>query len=100
MSIKEFLESAELINPDDKDYTDGHIFMLAFGSYGEHRFAVYAKHLQEALELTGEYFKTKGYTGLMQEFDPEDEYFDESYVPVNGGEFYIPIPGYVEESND
>ena len=93
----ELLQEAETINKEDCWYCDGNLFILCFGSYGEHLFAIYARELQESLELTGEYFKNKGYKGLIYEFDPENEYFDDEYCGINGGEFYIRLPGYVRE---
>ena len=103
--VKEFLDDAEVVNETDKEYTNGNLFLLAIGSHGEHKFAVYASHLQEALEILGEYCKTKGYTGLLEfdydtllEFyDGSEDYVDENYFPVNGGEYYLSMPGYVKE---
>ena len=96
---KDFIESAEYCNPEDKDYTDGNAFLLALGSYGSHKFVVCATNLQDALEVLGSYCKTEGYTGLLEDnYDTDNEFFDEQYFPVNGGEFYLCIQSlYCEE---
>lgn len=105
MDTKEFIDQSEVINPDNHDYTNSNTFLLAVGSYGEHKFTVYANDLQEALELLGEYCKDKGYTGLLEfDYDSLLEFWDndedcitEHWFPVNGGEYYLRMPSFVQE---
>ena len=104
---KEFIEASEVVNADDREYADGNAFLLAIGSYGEHKFTVYAGSLQDALELLGNYCKDKEYTGMLSNYDTLAKFYekqwdgmagiDKDWFPVNGGEYYLIMPGYVKE---
>lgn len=102
---KEFVEASEVVNPDDREYADHNAFLLALGSYGEHKFTVYATNLQDALEVLGSYCKSKGYNvllefdydSLLEFWDGDEACIDENWFPVNGGEYYLQMPGYVKE---
>jgi len=101
----EFVLASEVVNHDDKEYTGSNAFLLTLGSYGEHKFTVYASNLQDALELLGVYCKDKGYTGLleddysslMEQWDNDEECIAEHWTAINGGEYYLAMPGYCQE---
>lgn len=103
MLDKEFIEQSEVVNQEGYGYYNA--FLLALGSYGEHKFIVYSNELDEALEILGEYCKDKGYTGLLEfnygsllEFwDGDEDCITEHWFPVNGGEYYLQFPSYVKE---
>lgn len=102
---KEFIEASEVVNPDDREYADHNAFLLAIGSYGEHKFVVYESNLQDALEVLGSYCKSKGYNGLlefdydslMEFWDNDEECISEIWFPVNDGEYYLRMPEFCEE---
>ena len=93
---RDFIRNSEIVNSRDKKYCNS-CFLVAFSSYGTYKFTAYGRCLQDALESIGSYIKEKGYNGLIEEYDEANEYFNDEHFGVNGGEFYIPMPVFVEE---
>lgn len=52
-------------NPSERRWTDGRNFILWFGQVGTTRVLVYAKHLEDALEVAAGYCADKEWYGLV-----------------------------------
>lgn len=85
----------ELVNASDVDYVDN-LYLMSIDCH--YLFAAFADNLQDAVEEVGKYCKAQGYDGLLVDaYDEDDEFFDEHYAPINGGQFYLQMPTHAEE---
>lgn len=61
-------------------------------------FYAFANNPQEAIEEVGKYCKDKNYDGLfVNVYDMSNDFFNERYTPINGGEYYLAMPISVKE---
>ena len=97
-----------IVNGYDKDFYNGNAWKVYFGSYGENCFLVYCdEYTPYTLDIIGEYCNNNGRTGLLNfssyeeilgDCDNNEGVLEEQWFPVNGGEYFIQTPVYVEKA--
>lgn len=84
-SIKENIDKWDIINPEDKDYADGHLMRVCLWSgagYDLAEFYVYIKgdDAQAALEKTVAYCEQNGYTGFILDTNEIEDMAEKDYA--------------------
>lgn len=78
--------SAEIVNPEDKDFWDNE---YRFYTVYNDEFVVYADNLQEAVNYLADYVVEKGYHGYIGTQEDYDEYGDEGYIIAGNTGIYL-----------
>ena len=89
MTKEEMLATAEMVNEDNKDYSD-YLYIIALDSYASRFFAIYANNLQDAIDYLADFCTEKGYEGYFNDEQVEDYYNEESEEHAYMHDYYLP----------